>query len=627
MKKIPILLRYAALCLLFPGLLAAVLGSARRVTAQNSGLSVRIGRPAEGETFYSGADSLLYTIPINGWAFSENFAETELTVQLEVIQAHEVLSTQTTIPEPDGSFRFAAEVNPGNTVESFTIAFQGCADKCHYSTDMVLPAGELLLRATAADPSGAQAVDERRITVDRSSTIDVPVRLVLEGGPEYGLAGIQISAATQLYQWRKRGSLGMASPNGQATLQLEALAQAPTTYHLKVEPQVVDGVLFSGKAAAELTLLPGETDLAEVVLPVQARLGRIAGQLSLPGGVFNEPVPVWAFHLPEGQGRQVETDLGGQFTFEPVAIGRYLLIPDPQALMAQGAAAHSTWLDLSANPETTADLAAQSVSGRQLQGMVRGVDGAPLPFAWVETARQSCSAAVEPADGRFSLSGLPDLQGTTLVASAPGYYSQAQAIEPEADLPLVFDLVRRPETSSLTWGSGAIQIPPESLTAWEDGVLTLDSGWLWGNGGGETIVIRVNEITLQLSQGSFALEKQAGGEAWLYLLRGQAELVAGGGAPVQVQAGEMVRLAPGSGLIPVAYQPALLYGLREDQASIPLAPTWQPGLGAILRDRLAQLGLSTAQGLVLAVYLLAAAALLAGPLLLIVALLRRLKNR
>jgi hypothetical protein len=65
-----------------------------------------------------------------------------------------------------------------------------------------------------------------------------------------------------------------------------------------------------------------------------------------------------------------------------------------------------------------------------------------------------------PDSGAYTLTGLPT-ESLTAIASAPGYYHLAQVVNPSmgsAD----FVLTRRPETTSIPWGSGEILVPPES---------------------------------------------------------------------------------------------------------------------------------------------------------------------
>lgn len=597
---------------------------------QAAGLSVRIGRPAEGETFYSGPDSLLYSIPINGWAFSEDYPPQELEVQLDVIQNHTLLSSQHTHPNPDGSFLFKAEVNPGNTLASFEIAFQGCADKCHDLSAQQLPTGAFQLRVTARDPSGAQVSDQRQVTVDRSTVFEVPVQLVLDTVQEEAAdrlpAGIQVSGSTQLYQWRSRGALGTSAAGGRAAVPVEVLSQAPTHYTFEVQPQVVDGVFYRGLETAAVTLLPDQIEPPEITLRVQAQTGRLTGWIDAVGAALPDPLPVLAFELPAGQPHQAQVQ-GPAFAFDRLPVGRYLIVPDLQALSTSGCSPASAQVDLSADPQQQVTLAVECREGQSPAGLVLDEDYQPLPFAWVATDHTVQASAVLPDNGRFQLPDQQD-QGYTLVARAPGYFSQAQRVSPGDSPDLVFKLVRRPETGRLAWGTGEVLLPAESQFTLDEAELELVSGWAWGAGEGtEPLIIRSGNVTLQITTGQFALAVLPGQESWLYLFSGQAEIRRAGETPLAMHGGQMALLSGNEPLAPVAYHPAFVQAVNQ-AAPVPDFPVvWQPTPGAVLRDRLARLGLNTAQALTLLVYVLVPVSLLLGPLLGLYIFLRRRAGR
>lgn len=609
-------------------LLLFLLAGAPPAAAQQTGPQVQIGRPAEGETLYAGPSSLQYNIPINGWAYSDAYDSPQLEVLLEVFSGERLLNSQRLHPNPDGSFLFNGLINPHNSEEVFPAEHAGCADYCHFSVDLVLPPGALRLRVTATDPAGNQAVDERSITVDLSEIVEIPVRLVLADGSEHSLQGVQVTASTRLYLWRTRHNLAAAGPDGRLDMPVEALSAAPTHYLLQVEPQLVDGVFYSGTEPVEITLAPGVRVETEVVLPVRTQTGRISGQLTFATEDPAAAVPVLAFHLPEGTCQQALAGESGGFIFESLPIGPYLITAGEEELARLNYTPQEILLDLSEDLEATVNLQVSASTDRQVLGRVLEAGGQPLPFAWVAAAEQARDAAALPEDGMFRLAGL-EPQPRSLTASAPGYYSQAQALPGEPGEAIEFQLVRRPETQTLAWGSGEVVIPPETNVAQDGMALALAHGWLWGAGGGaEPLEIRYQGHNLRIQEGRFALEAVPGRAAWLYLFDGRAELQpAGGGAPVAVTAGQMVALDAPRGPQPVDYRPELVAGLQAQEAAPALNHVWQPGLRAVIRDRLARFGIGIAQVLTFITYMLVTLAVVSGPLLIVFALLKRRRTR
>ena len=280
--------RRAALLLVWLGLFVLAGGAATAAqeagpAAQQTDPVVRLGRPAEGETFYSGPSSLLYTIPVNGWAFSSSYSPDELAVRLEILQADSVLASQTLAPKVDGSFTFYAVVNPENFLDPTLQEHDGCF-LCHFSTTLELPPGPGVLRVTVTDPAGNQSTAERRISTDHSASVEVPVRVVLDGNPELPLEGVEVSASTRLYLWRTRNARVAVNADGLGFLAVEALSQEPTHYIFQVKPHTHNGVQYHGVEPVEVTLLPGLTAIPEVTLRVWAGTGAIRGQVSAPRG-------------------------------------------------------------------------------------------------------------------------------------------------------------------------------------------------------------------------------------------------------------------------------------------------------------------------------------------------------
>ncbi|MGB9521157.1 MAG: hypothetical protein ACPL6F_00230 [Anaerolineales bacterium] len=58
----------------------------------------------------------------------------------------------------------------------------------------------------------------------------------------------------------------------------------------------------------------------------------------------------------------------------------------------------------------------------------------------------------------------------------------------------------------------------------EDGIL-LESGWLWGSlSNGQLFVIKINDVTIKLRDGTFLVEYLPPNPGWIYLSTGNAEI-------------------------------------------------------------------------------------------------------
>jgi hypothetical protein len=87
------------------------------------------------------------------------------------------------------------------------------------------------------------------------------------------------------------------------------------------------------------------------------------------------------------------------------------------------------------------------------------------------------------------------------------------------------------------------------------------------------------------------VRRQAG---WLYLMEGQGTVSRQGGAePLAVGGGEMVALAEKAHPVSLVAEPTMVNVLHA-LSKPPTDPVWQPSPAAIIRDRLALLGLDVA---------------------------------
>lgn len=600
-----------AVCLL----LAATFGRhVLTAVAQNEPLTIHLEWPNEGETLYAGPTSLLYSIPVKGVVHAPGLDLAAVTVRLDVLQGGVPAGTLDGRLQPDASFEFLVTVNPEGSDGRFPSEHLTCGDYCHLPGDLNLPAGAVTLRLTAVDSrSGQQAQVERHITVDRSAYATIPVAVQLAGAPAQPVAGVQVHGSTWLYMWRSRSFSGATDSRGQALVRVEALAAAATEYVFRVAPTVVDGVLYTGVTTATLTLPPGATAAAPLTLTVSAHTGQVTGTLAGPRPPA--PLPVWAIQLPAGKSVQTVADQGS-FSFAPLPIGRYLLALDESVLLSRGLSGQSQMVDLFANYQAVATMPLRPATGMAAAGRVLDEAGTPLPFAWVTAEQSRRQTAVLPPAGAYLLPELPP-QGITLLANAPGYYSQAILVNlssgPAADVDIT--LRRRPGTHHMPWGEGTIVVPVESQAGISGSLITLERGWLWGRGeGGPPVVIRTPAAEITVTAGEFALEYLPEKHAWLYLVHGRAQVRSlQSEESIQLHDGQMVNLLNNAGLQAVKLDPVVITALHSDSSS-PLPLIWEPTWGARIRHQLARAGVNAAQLITLVTYFLVISLLFIIPL-------------
>jgi hypothetical protein len=248
-----------------------------------------------------------------------------------------------------------------------------------------------------------------------------------------------------------------------------------------------------------------------------------------------------------------------------------------------------------------------------VRGSVRDQEGKPLPFAWVtagDSAQTACSSSVS---GEFTLYDLSE-SARTLFVTAPGYWGQAATLTGGERLDVT--LTRRPDMQRVSWGSGAVMLPAETLASVSADQITLTRGWVWGSGI-TGLTINTPEVAIALrNSATFAMERLPDETAWLYLTDGEALVTAtDGGQAITVQAGEMLAFGEGvAALSPVPLDVAVVRALHADQAS-PTAFEGEPDLIARLRDELARLGINAAQALTFATYSAVLLAVVGAPLL------------
>ena len=129
--------------------------------AQAGGLTVMIIRPAEGETVYSGPSAPYARVPVTCRVAVASGDVQKVQVKFEFLQGARTLGSETAAPKADGTCEFDVAINPKNPdVHAVT---ECSASICHNNTPLGFPPGRVLLRVTATDPSGQQAIAERAV--------------------------------------------------------------------------------------------------------------------------------------------------------------------------------------------------------------------------------------------------------------------------------------------------------------------------------------------------------------------------------------------------------------------------------------------------------------------------------
>jgi hypothetical protein len=598
MKRIPILL-------LVLGVLSISLAVVPQTQARGDQLELTFLWPNEGETLYAGPTSLLYKVPVSGVVSLVDLEMDQVSVRLDIYQGIDLLGSLTAQPESDGTFEFYVTVNPAGSTEDFPTGLRYCED-CHSPGDAALAPGGLLLRLTASTPGGIEAVAERHVVVDLSGTALVPVRVAMADDPARVVDGVYVAGTARLYQWRTRSGKGITDSSGLAMVRVEALSQASTKYVFYIEPTIVDGALYEGLDSVEVVLPAGAVAAETVTLFVKRTSGSLSGSISSPGSSPFPELQLWAVQVPTGQAWSTPVLPSGDFDFDTLPIAQYWLATDIRALASRGFRLEEKMVDLEPSGAAVVNAYIQPIRGGSLFGAVQEQAGDPLPFAWVGIEDRDAVAGVLPEDGSFVLEEIL-AEKVTLVASAPGYYSQIKTYTLASDsLPeLDFRLRRRPETQSLPWGDGSIVLPPETDASVTGDLIALSRGWLWGEGHTtQPITVQVGSFEIELSSGRFALENVPNHTPWLYVIDGEFLVRPAGQLPsLLVGAGQMLALIEDTPLIAVPMDPVVV-NVYHQESPLPITIIWEPTLGERIGQSLERVGVGTAKIVTFVTYMI-----------------------
>ncbi len=572
------------------------------VPHDNRVFGIEISSPGNGEHLYSLGD-IVSAVPVKGKIYSTGNNLKDIPIQLQIQSEGFLTTTLETFPGTDGNFVF--NINISNTDSELDLIRttrtqapnENSCWRCHdkYSVASTkLPAGQYRLVVTAILADGSKVSDDRWVIVDHGHYIAVQIKTEMEGESRI-VPNIPVTASTRLYEWRGRIFSVDTDQNGNGIINIETVSYEPVNYQFQVNPVVVDGVLYESVEPIEVNLPAGATSAPPVTIKVRGQLGQIQGHIS----GANKPLKIWAIQTPSGSTQSVITADDGTFAFSDLRIGKYLLTADPQSLAEQKLTMKAEAIDLAQTPTAEIELKAAMAEGSEVRGIVKDETGTFLPFAWVRGDAQA--QAVDPKTSEYTIMGLPKGKNT-VIASAPGYYSQAGVVDADK---FDFVLIRRPETKLFPWGSGNISLPPETIAKVEGTNISFEQGWLWGKGGeAAPLTIRVSGVQITIPSGSFALERIPTQDAWFYLLGGTAQLEMAAEKPlIEMKSGQMVRISATEPLQVVDYNPVVVQALHAGQTS-PTSPVWQPSLSAQVRYRLAMVGISTAQAITFATYVL-----------------------
>jgi hypothetical protein len=574
--------------------------------AESDNLILLLNLPNEGETFYAGPSSLIYNTPIEGWVNSPTHDPSNIKVLIEVIQDSKLIASQEVIPDRNGVFRLYGQVNPGAYVEFFNAELIPCGDTCHVDPDnqfsktewdasFAFPPGVMTLSVTATDPDGNSTSLERRIIVDRSQMVVVPIQVEFVSDGDLPIEGIPISGSAWMYMWRSRIFSGGTDSNGLVNLKVEALSEKSTDYRFEVKPTVINGVKYESVSPVDITLPPGGVHIPPVVLQVKANLASIAGKVT--GDHVPSNLTIWA--IPENNGEiltaQVEPD--GSFLFKDIPVTRYTLGGDSDSLAKLGYSLNDQHVDLTVNSMASVELNLSSLEGMACQGVVHDKTGNILPFSWGSLEGIKDPIESSPDTGIFSLYDLPE-KNATLIINAPGFYSQAKVISPgtESCAKLTFDLTMKPESHEISWGNGSIIVPEETLLSQSGNHIFIERGWLWGkNTKDESIILQIGPAEITIAKGQFALQVVPGLTPLFFLVEGKGSIqIAPSTGKIPIDSGQMILIQKESDYQIMSIEPSLTSRYLEI-GNLPVTTIYEPTLEAAVLNKLALIGIDAAK--------------------------------
>ncbi len=208
---------------------------------------------------------------------------------------------------------------------------------------------------------------------------------------------------------------------------MEVLSLTETRYVFRVAPTIIDGVYYEEVEPVEVVLPPGATSAATVNVRVMARSGEIRGSITTPAGKPAGTMEILIIQTPQGASKSVTTTPDGTFSISDLPVDTYTITASPTLLAEKGYAFPETHIDLTATQEQTVNIRLDPIPVREWHGSVTDDQGKVLPFAWLSVGNSGSVFSNQPGDGSFTLYGVPT-EPSSLMAVAPGYYSQTQQV-------------------------------------------------------------------------------------------------------------------------------------------------------------------------------------------------------
>jgi hypothetical protein len=409
--------------------------------------------------------------------------------------------------------------------------------------------------------------------------------------------------------WRARSATGSTDDQGNAFIKVEALAEVPTYWVFSVPPVVIDGIRYESVDAVELTLNPGMTDPSPIFLRVASHKGEIFGKLTENKG---RETSIKAVRLSTGEISETLTSENGNFLFSDLYIDRYVLLVD-SIVDQENVIVYPQFVDLTLDPIVRINIPMLQFEGRSFYGRVIDEHNSPIPFAWVTIDDSTYVQSASPASGEYSILGLKG-EKLNLQLRSPGYFSKATSISLENSDGSIFDAKLKPQdgTTFLPWGNGVITLPAESELNVENGVITIQKGWVWGKGGGSDLIIRNASSEIQMADASFAYELLPNQREWLFIFEGSAEIIHDSKS-YKVDADQMVNLSNKPAIMIIPYDSAILSALRSDEP-VPVSLVREQTVLEKIAGALQEIGVNFAQVIVYVVYIAGLIAIIFFPI-------------
>lgn len=559
------------------------------IASQN--LSVLINYPTNGEYLYSSYATRAPVLVTGQVNTPENAADVLVRLEVYSGDSQEPSVTIETHPSAEGRYVFKLMMNPPGALSANLKPLGVDCKECHedFIKQGDIPNGMVHLKVSAINADNETATDERWLRMDTSTITPITVQ-VIDNDTEQPIVGVPVNASTILYEWRARYARQLTDANGFATLNVETLDQASTTYQLIVPDTAINGYYYSTIEPLTITFNNSDDPSTPHTIRVHVKKSKISGQIN--GLSSNESVDVFAIHIPDGSLTKTTSE-GDLFEFNELPEGEYQLIVDPKRSREIGLKTTPVYVDISKNPEANVKLELTPIRGQVFQGQLSDEEGNNLPFGWVTTPLEEVILP-DPTTGQF-IGVIPDSSEKYITLSVPGYYSQRAALNAMDGTVTNYTFIEKTETKILDWGKGTIVLPSDSVyTSGPEGI-HLTRGWIWGNNdNAELIKIQVANKWIEISSGKFAIQYLPPSQGYLYLSAGQAIIRENTLSETIIKTGEMVTFSSDQVSQPVAFNETANTVLRQSEV-LQNPIVWESSLTARVQNWFIGIGIGSIQ--------------------------------